>query len=280
MQYLRLAEILEDVELAEEIQGERMVFSGGENHIKLQSEVGQEVTIEACLTNSDYVMELFLATDALRRAGAKEISLVCPYIPYSRQDRVMVEGEPLSIKVFIDLLNTQRYKAVYTLNNHSPVTTALIRNCVEIDDSRILRQIINLDRPSLVSPDAGAYKKAMRLAKLFGMELVCASKVRDVSDGKITATKVDVETLVGKTCYIIDDICDGGRTFVELAKALKAKGCEIVVLYVSHGIFQHGLTELEEHIDRIYTTNCFRLAYETECWKKFEVIKLRKEDLK
>lgn len=286
MQYLRLDNILEDVTIdgSETIRFERLRFNGGENHIKLTSPVQEQVTIEAQLKNSDYVIELFLATDALRRAGAKEISLLAPYIPYGRQDRVMVSGEPLSIKVFAQLLNAQNYEAVYTLDNHSPVATALIDRCIEISNHRILKKFIFEvvgTEMTFVSPDAGALKKTQKLGQQFNRRVVTASKVRDVTDGRILETKVHIDALTGLDCYIIDDICDGGRTFIELAKVLKEKGCNKVILYVSHGIFSNGLPDLLEHIDRVYTTNCFRADIVRAYFdNELKVVRLRKEDLK
>ncbi|MBE3101465.1 MAG: ribose-phosphate pyrophosphokinase [Firmicutes bacterium] len=284
MQYLRLDEILEDVSTfcGETIEFERLRFNGGENHIKLTSHIQEQVTIEAQLKNSDYMMELLLATDALRRAGATEISLLAPYIPYGRQDRVMVLGEPLSIKVFAQLINSQNYKTVYTFDNHSEVTNALLNNCVEISNHRMVKTFVYDEEGHsvrLVSPDGGSLKKVFRLAQDCNRQVITASKHRDVATGKITGTEVHARDLTGSTCVIVDDICDGGRTFVELAKALKEKGAKKVILYVSHGIFSYGTIELCKNIDKIYTTNCFRRASELINWN-VNVIPLRKDDLR
>lgn len=280
MQYLRLHSILEDVLDCETIEFERLHFNGGENHIKLLSPIKGRVTIEAKLINSDYVMELLLATDALKRAGAQEIYLLAPYIPYGRQDRVMVPGEPLSIKVFANLINAQNYKAVYTLDNHSEVTTALIDRCVEINNHRIIARFIlqGLEDVLFISPDAGSYKKISKLGVKYGREVVQASKIRDVRTGVITGTRVYADDLGGRTCLIIDDICDGGRTFIELARVLKEKNAGRIILYVSHGIFSHGVDSFTD-IDSIVTTNCFRRDSEIANWN-LRVISLRKEDLK
>jgi len=284
MQYLRLDEILQDVitYMGETIEFERLRFNGGENHIKLLSPVQEQVTIEAQLKNSDYVMELFMATDALRRAGAKEITLLAPYIPYGRQDRVMVPGEPLSIKVFAQLINTQNYKAVYTFDNHSEVTTALIDRCIEISNHRMIKTFIYDNEGHgvrIVAPDGGALKKVFKLAQECNRPVITAAKHRDVKTGEISRTEVLAQNLTGSTCVIVDDICDGGRTFVELAKALKEKGAKKVILYVSHGIFSYGTIELCENIDKIYTTNCFRRASEIINWN-VTLISLRKDDLR
>lgn len=281
MKYLRLREVLADVQETETISFDRMMFNGGESHIKLLSSIPKEVTIETQLKNSGYVMELFIATDALRRAGAEEITLLSPYIPYSRQDRMMVPGEPLSLKVFTNIVNTQNYAAVYTLDNHSPVATALIDRCAEIDNSRIIQEAIEYcgyDDALFISPDAGADKKVQSLAKRFSRDVVHASKIRRVDTGEVTEIRVHCDDLADRDCLIVDDICDGGRTFVGLAKALKWKNAGRIALYVSHGIFYWGTPALQEHIGNILTTNCFR--EDAQVLDNITIIPITKEDLK
>jgi ribose-phosphate pyrophosphokinase len=109
----------------------------------------------------------------------------------------------------------------------------------------------------LVSPDAGATKKVLDVARSFTnkFDVVRADKVRNTSTGQITSTKIYGEVL-GKCCVILDDICDGGRTFTELATVLKRKGAAKVILYVTHGIFSKGTQILlDSGIDLVYTNN-------------------------
>lgn len=279
MKYLRLNQVLEDIAVAETINFNRFKFNGGEQHIKLLSPVGGcDVVIEAQLKDSDSVMELLIATDALRRADAGDIILLAPYIPYSRQDRVMASGESLSIRVMCDLINLQGYKAVYTLNNHSEVTTALLSNCFEINEKRLLQRVLHHKRGSvLISPDAGAAKKVDEIGRAFEMDVVHATKERDAKNGDISNSHIDGRSICGKDCVIIDDICDGGRTFIELTKVMIPMGCDKISLYVSHGIFSKGVDFLKSRIDKVYVTNCF--LPEGQKRVGLDVIKLRKEDL-
>lgn len=83
------------------------------------------------------------------------------------------------------------------------------------------------------------------------------TKNRDVRDGKILSTDF-IGNVVDKHCVIVDDIIDGGYTFIELAKILKNKGAKTVYLVVSHGIFSKGIDELKIHIDGVYTTNSIK----------------------
>jgi ribose-phosphate pyrophosphokinase len=62
---------------------------------------------------------------------------------------------------------------------------------------------------------------------------------------------------------IIDDICDGGRTFAELGAQLKEQGAALVFLIVTHGILSYGEEQLKPHIDHMWMTNSFR-DYESE----------------
>ena len=99
----------------------------------------------------------------------------------------------------------------------------------------------------LVSPDAGAMKKIFDIAKKSNIEnVINAVKVRDIASGKIVCTEIpDISLHAGKEFLIVDDICDGGRTFIELAKAIKKQLPDAILkLCISHAIFSAGTDEL------------------------------------
>ena len=244
----------------EEIESKSFLFSGGEVHIKLQGSA-DDVLISTRLNDSNDIMKLLLAVDALRRSGTKNISVFIPYLPYARQDRVMVAGEPLSIKVMCNLINSCGFEKVYVYDVHSEVSLALLENCELISNYSLVKEVLK-DRTDylLVSPDAGALKKIYKLAEAmtYTDDIVLCNKVRDVSNGRIKQITVDQDDLQGKDCFIIDDICDGGATFVGVAKELKSRNAGKVSLIVSHGIMSHGETELVDWIDHIYTTDSIK----------------------
>ena len=244
----------------EEIESKSFLFSGGEVHIKLQGSA-DDVLISTRLNDSNDVMKLLLAVDALRRSGTKHISVFIPYLPYARQDRVMVSGEPLSIKVMCNLINSCAFDKVYVYDVHSEVSLALLDNYELISNYSLVKEVLK-DRTDylLVSPDAGALKKIYKLAEAltYTSDIVLCNKVRDVSNGRIKQITVDQDDLQGKDCFIIDDICDGGATFVGVAKELKSRNAGKVSLIVSHGIMSHGEAELVDWIDHIYTTDSIK----------------------
>jgi ribose-phosphate pyrophosphokinase len=236
------------------------VFSGGEIQVKLEDRgiSGGIFTIEGNLWSSNDIMELLLLTDAIkRRYKPNAIELVCPYFPYARQDRVCDKGEALSVKVIADIINLQKYSKVTIWDAHSDVTPALIDRCENISCTEFVRTVVrNLDKkPILVAPDGGARKKVFECAKELGCGFVQAEKLRNVHTGEITGTEVTIPVNYdGNNFLIVDDICDGGRTFIELAKELRTYDVGNVYLYVTHGIFSKGLGVLDM-FDRIFCPN-------------------------
>lgn len=240
-------------------QSDYFLFSGGEVHCKLSPTADASRIV--CF---DYTMNGFMAVCELKEIMDRKghaVDLIYPYFPYARQDRVMNEDEPFSLKIFINLLNSQKFKSVTIWDPHSDVTPALVNNCRIIPQWKIAAQCLPpellLDERTLfISPDAGAYKKVSKLM-LDDQRIAIGVKNRD-NLGKITSTNVFSPVPIKGTCVIVDDICDGGRTFIELAKVLKRKGAEKVILFVTHGIFSQGIEPLlNADIDVINTTNSF-----------------------
>ncbi|MBL7704053.1 MAG: ribose-phosphate pyrophosphokinase [Taibaiella sp.] len=245
------------------INFEKFVFSGGEPHIKIQPgfDTSQPVLITTRIRSFEDMGFLVLAVDALRRMQVKHIAAFIPYFPAARQDRLMVKGEPLSVKVNAQLINSLGLDQVYVFDPHSEVTPALLDNVEVIYNYDFIRQVIAMQSKEnlvLISPDGGALKKIYKLSEqLGGIPVVECSKVRDVVTGKLKSFTVYADDLAGKNGLIVDDICDGGGTFIGLAQSLKEKGVASLDIAVSHGIFSKGTGVLRPYFDKIYTTNSF-----------------------
>ena len=236
------------------------VFPGGEVQVRIEDADPAPpgaVTIRAKVTTANDLMELLLLTDAVRRHyGDPAIHLVCPYLPYARQDRVAYPGEALAASVLCRLLNAQGYASVEVWDAHSDVSLALLDRVRNRPASDFARGIIGGD-DVVVAPDQGAAKRAGACARLAGVPLVHAEKTRSTDTGAITGTLVHGGHIGRRDFLIVDDICDGGRTFLELAKVLRPLTDGQVKLYVTHGIFSQGFDALQAVIDRIYVANPF-----------------------
>jgi len=244
------------------ISFQNFTFSGGEPHIKIEPnfDVAQKVTITHRLNSFNDLGLLCIAVDALRRMGVKDTELFIPYFPAARQDRVMVKGEPLSVKVYADIINGMQFNKVYVFDAHSEVTPALVNNCEVITNHTFIEAVVKAigNSVKLISPDGGALKKIYKVSEfLGGVEVVECSKSRDVKTGRLSGFKVYNDDLQGADCLIVDDICDGGGTFVGLAEELKNKNAGKLYLAVSHGIFNKGF-EVLDCFEKIFTTNSFK----------------------
>ncbi|KAF2332769.1 ribose-phosphate diphosphokinase [Flavobacterium nitrogenifigens] len=246
----------------EEIKFQSFTFSGGEPHIKIAPDfdANRKVTITHRLNSFNDLGLLCVTVDALRRMDVKIIDLFIPYFPAARQDRVMIPGEPLSVKVYADIINAMQLNKVFVFDAHSEVTPALLNNSTVIPNYTFIKAVLeNIGNDvKLISPDGGALKKIYKVSEfLGGVEVVECSKSRDVKTGKLSGFKVYEDDLQGMDCLIVDDICDGGGTFVGLAEELKKKNAGKLYLSVSHGIFNKGF-EVLNCFDGIFTTNSFK----------------------
>lgn len=244
-------------------EAESFIFPGGECHIRISpSDIGERTKILANLFSSNDIMILLLTVDAVRRTNPQTfIDLCIPYFPYARQDRVCNEGEALSLKVMTDLINSLKCETITIYDPHSDVLPALLNNCRTISLGKIiakspLAKIIKENKLTILSPDSGSEKKIREVSRELLLEgisadVIYARKIRDTTTGDILATAVPGE-LNDRNFIIIDDICDGGRTFIEFAKEMKHKGARDIYLYVTHGIFSRGLEVLKGSFKHVY----------------------------
>lgn len=228
------------------------------------------ITIKSRLNNFRDLELIICANQALKEIGVKNVNLYIPYCIGGRSDRKFQEGGINYIKqVIAPIINSQNFGEVRIMDPHSDVLEACINNFVKISNDdlvlKALKSILNgdntLNKICLVSPDAGAYKKIFDVAMKFGIDkIITATKVRDVKTGKILHTEIPTLDQHNDLKYVIvDDICDGGRTFIELAKAIHtSRPTAETYLVVTHGIFSAGFDSLVQHLDGIYTTNSVR----------------------
>ena len=258
---------------------ESFIFNGGEPHIRIEPttipvDTPVCITVQARTCN-DFILAI-LAKDALRRMGFQLIELYIPYMPAARQDRVMTSGEALSIKVYISIINAAGFSRVTVFDPHSEVTPALLDQCNCVCNHQFIQEVIDtIPDPvqlTLIAPDAGSAKKIHHLAAALHWErVVQCDKIRDVRTGRLSGAQVFSDDLRGADCLIVDDICDGGGTFLQLAKTLRAKNAGRIYLAISHGIFSNGTDALTNEFDGVFTTNSF---YDGTSGPKLKVLEL------
>lgn len=246
------------------------------------------VQIKARLNNFKDLELIICTTKSLRELGFKKIHLYTPYFLGSRSDRKFEEGSNNYLKdVICPIINSLGFESVTVLDPHSDVLEACLNNFKKVDNLKLVSYVLeNLycngntkdhvthvtKNPDfiLISPDAGANKKIFKVAEQIGYtrEIITCSKSRD-EQGKLSKIQIPLHSYNGQDLIIIDDICDGGATFLRIAEKLqeitnsyhqflKTNSKSKIYLIVTHGIFSKGLSELSKYFDGIYTTNSYQ----------------------
>lgn len=177
------------------------------------------------------------------------VVLEMPYFPYARQDKKVSNDATFARSTFISLLRAlPGIKEYRTLDVHSSLMEgSRFKN--ESPVSYIKAAIRAVGPTVIVFPDKGA---SVRYGDLFSaFQTAHCEKTRNQETGEITGMKVIGEVNPTDRVLIVDDICDGGRTFIEIAKMLP--DVQDINLYTTHGIYSKGTQVLRDAgIKRIF----------------------------
>lgn len=263
------------------------VFSGGELNIRLPDldlKMGDSVTIDYRSKNPLDLLKLGLIVNAIysnyHYLGNTQINLNIPYLPYGRQDRVCKYGEPFSLNFVYSYLISLGFYSINTVDIHSNVIRKLhatnVRTTLKTNDfinttdfiSKFYELNFPIENLIRVSPDKGAlgrikeFKLTADKTTLWYdfYEFYKKTPILEVEKERIDGdVKSTIKTLLPvKNCnlLIIDDICDGGATFIDLARQLSKCDPKSITLFVTHGIFRNGTSDLyDAGITRIITTD-------------------------
>jgi ribose-phosphate pyrophosphokinase len=239
------------------------IFPDSQPHVNIQGiEEGDEVSVICSLTDSNKLLQLVQTANALDNLFAKKKVLVIPYLMAARYDRLMQPGDSIDLKVVADLINYCGFEKVYLFDVHSEVSLLLIKNAIGITNRQLV-EAYNKPDAVLICPDAGAAKK---VSNYFGWnsnlkQIVYCSKNRDMATGRLTLEVLEPRECTNKNCVIIDDICDGGATFLAIAEKIKPLH---LTLIVTHGIFSKGFEALEKYFQHIIVSNSLYKKYDSK----------------
>ena len=230
-------------------------FNDGEIFVEVFENVrGEDMFIIQSTSNpaNDNLMELLIRSDALRRSSAARITAVIPYFGYARQDRRTKARTPISAKLVANMLVEAGIERVLTLDLHA----AQIQGFFDIPvDNLYASPIFALDIKShfagqmddlmVISPDVGGVARARELAKRINAPLAIVDKRRE-KPGEIAEMTV-IGDVTGKTCLIVDDICDTAGTLCKAAEVLIENGAKEVHSYITHGVLSGPAVERITH---------------------------------
>lgn len=222
------------------------------------------IVVRTRLISNDDIIVLALVKDVIdnKYVNVKTI-LKIDYMMYQQDDRRFKTKESFGLKVISNFLNTMKWDKIKIFHPHSD-KVEFINNCIITSNQSFVEDAI-LDiysykeyfdlKPYWVIPDSGAFKTQFKqIENIEYPNFITCMKSRNHETGDIE-TVVNTDNLLGRNCFIVDDICLGGRTFIQIAQKLREKNCGKLYLIVSHGVFNQGIEHLLEHFDYIYTTD-------------------------
>ncbi|MBS0616169.1 MAG: ribose-phosphate pyrophosphokinase [Verrucomicrobia bacterium] len=211
-----------------------------------------------------YLMELLITLDALKRASARSITVVLPYMGYSRQDRMEKEGAPITAKLVANLLETAGASRILTLDLHTDQIQGFFDiPVVHLSACKLLVEKVRkekLGHPYVMSPDIGRVK----LAKAFAEELGCDFGVIDKE--RVSAHRVEKGAVLGrpegKNVILVDDIYSTGKTLHMAAKTCLDLGAKSVSAAVVHMV--GSAVHEESAVDKLWVTDSVPQTTEME----------------
>jgi ribose-phosphate pyrophosphokinase len=250
-------------------------FPDGQQDVSLDEEAlltisSEDEVVIMSRFNSFEDLELIICTKrALDRAKIKNISLFIPYLLGARSDiQFKRGGNCYLVDVIAPIINSLNFESVIVHDPHSTVAHACINNLHAHSNSHLVHFALKdlygedyhkSDNFVIVSPDGGALKKIYKVCEdiSYKGEVYTCSKSRD-TEGNLSKVMVP-ELPEDKDIIIIDDICDGGRTFVNIVKEARERQKALysvkTILVVTHGIFSAGIGVLAPYFSTIYCTN-------------------------
>lgn len=220
------------------------------------------IVVRTRLISNDDIIALALVKDVIdnKYVNVKTI-LKIDYMMYQQDDRRFKTEESFGLKVISNFINTMKWDKIKIFHPHSD-KVEFIDNCIITSNQSFVEAAIldvrsyTFNRfPYWVIPDSGAFKTQFKqIENIEYPNFITCMKSRNHETCDIE-TVVNVGDLSGQACFIVDDICLGGRTFIQIAQKLREKNCGELYLIISHGVFNQGIEHLLEYFDYIYTTD-------------------------
>ena len=254
-------------------------FSDGELSVAFEENIRNEDVFIIQSTNppSNNIWELLLILDAAKRASAKSVVAVIPYLGYGRQDRKDRPRVPITAKLFLDLLSSVGVDRIVSMDLHSPQIQGFVNVPFGHLYSRIalfgrLKELnLNESNGVVLAPDVGSAKMSQAYAKTLGTSFAIIDKRRP------KANKAVVVNLIGdlenKHVLIIDDMIDTAGTTCNAAQAALDHGAKSVIAVATHPVLSGPAIERlsKSPINKVIVADTISISDEQK-FEKLEII--------
>jgi ribose-phosphate pyrophosphokinase len=220
-------------------------FANGEIYVRFEESVrGSHAFVLQSHTApiNQWIMEQLIMVDALKRASAKNITVIMPFYGYARQDKKHRGREPISARLMADLFKQAGADRLMAIDLHTDQIQGYFDGPVDhlwampllID---YIRENIDRERLTIVSPDAGRVKVADKWCDKLGAPLAIVHKRRDVNIGNQVKVHEIVGDIKGRVCVLVDDMIDTAGTICAASDALYENDAAEVVIVATHAVF-------------------------------------------
>jgi len=237
-------------------------FPDDEVYLRLRTDPkGRSVVLVGALDRPDRkFLPLCFAADAARDLGAARVGLVCPYLPYLRQDMRFQVGEAITSVTFARMLSSafdwlvtvdphlHRYRdlgEIYRIPARALQAAPLLADWIRAE----------VPRPLLIGPDEESRQWVAAVADRADAPHVVLQKQR-LGDRDVRIEVPDLATWIDRTPVLVDDIVSSARTMIEAAARLAEAGLRRPVCVAVHALFaQDAYQSLVAAAARVVTTN-------------------------
>jgi len=217
-------------------------FPDGESRIRLPEKLPKQIVFCRSLNQpNEKLIELILAAATARRLGAKQITLVAPYLCYMRQDKAFHPGEAISQRIIGELL-ANRFDSLITVDPHLhrvhnlqqavPVERAVTLSATSVMADWLTKHMKN---PLLIGPDEESVQWVAAIARHNSLDYCVARKER-FGDRSVHITLPDGD-YSGRHIVLVDDVASTGRTLEAAARELAPHKPASISVLVTHALF-------------------------------------------
>lgn len=228
-----------------------ITFPDGEKHL-IVDEIDRkdEVEIKCRIASSNDLFVLMQLSDILNRQAVCVKRIDIPYLMSMRCDRLFSINQPFTLKIVADVINSFNAESVTICEAHSNRAIQLIKNSTSVTFPS------KSDEDVYCFPDMGAAK---RYHNQYDNPIIC-EKTRSAVTGKLSGFNIVSlgSYKRGMSIRVLDDLCDGGSTFIGIAELLKALDPSKLVLEVTHAVNYSGIIKVSEVYDKVYITNSYK----------------------
>lgn len=281
-----------NVQLAEEVADvlgiqlgkmERSTFANGEIYVRpVESVRGSDCFVmqSHCAPINDNIMEQLITIDALRRASARRITAVIPFLGYSRQDKKVLPREPITARLIADLFIKAGADRLVSVDLHTGQLQGFITE--PWDHLTALPIIIDYlsgkmdGKIAVLSPDAGGVKRAERYARHLGASVAFIYKRRDPGEHNLSEALSMSGKVTDRHVVIVDDMIDTASTITNAAKMVKEYGANSVRVVATHGIFSDPALDRIKNapLDEVIVTNTVPVSDDIQALDNVKVLSI------